>query len=92
MLSLTLPRRSWATANVSYGSGFLNGDGPAHLPAHTTFDLALGKSMGENWSVALTALNAGNRRYLVDNSNTFGGTHYIDAREISVEVRWRFHY
>ena len=92
VLSLTLPRRSWATANVSYGSGFLNGDGPAHLPAHTTFDVALGKSMGENWSVALTALNAGNRRYLVDNSNTFGGTHSIDPREISAEVRWRFHY
>ncbi|PYV26447.1 MAG: TonB-dependent receptor [Acidobacteria bacterium] len=92
VLSLTLPRRSWATANVSYGSGFLNGDGPAHLPAHTTFDVALGKSMGENWSVALTSLNASNRRYLVDNSNTFGGTHYVDPREISVEVRWRFHY
>ena len=28
----------------------------------------------------------------VDNSNTFGGTHYVDPREISVEVRWRFHY
>ena len=92
VLSVTLPRRSWATTNVSYGSGFLNGDGPAHLPAHTTFDVALGKSIGENWSVALTALNASNRRYLVDNSNTFGGTHYVDPREISVEVRWRFHY
>jgi outer membrane receptor protein involved in Fe transport len=92
VLSLNLPRRAWATTTVSYGSGFLDGDGPDHLPAHTTFDLELGKSVGENWSVAVSALNVSNRRYLVDSANTFGGTHYVNPREISVELRYRFHY
>ncbi|HEV2495267.1 MAG TPA: TonB-dependent receptor [Terriglobia bacterium] len=92
VLSLALPRWAWATTAIQYGSGFVNGNGPEHLPAHTTFDLSLGKAFGESWSVAVSALNAGNRRYLVDNSNTFGGTHYVDPRQISVEVRYRFHY
>ncbi len=92
VLSLTLPRRAWVTTSVAYGSGFLDGDGPSHLPAHTTFDISLGKSFGENWSFALTALNAANRRYLIDNSNTFGGTHYADPRQVYVELRYRFHY
>ena len=92
VVSLTLPRRSWAATNISYGSGFLDGDGPGHLPAHTTFDVSLGKSIREGWSIAVSALNAGNRRFLVDNSNTFGGTHYAHPRQISVELRYRFHY
>jgi outer membrane receptor protein involved in Fe transport len=87
-----LPGRAWATANVAYGSGFLNGDGPAHLPPHTTVGLSLGKSLGENWSLALNALNVANRRYLLDNSNTFGGTHYAYPREVYIEMRYRFHF
>ena len=46
VLSLNLPRRAWATTTVSYGSGFLDGDGPDHLPAHTTFDLGTGEVGG----------------------------------------------
>jgi outer membrane receptor protein involved in Fe transport len=92
VLLLTLPRRAWAATSISYGSGFLNGNGPAHLPAHTTFDISLGKSFGEKWSIGLTGLNLSNRRYLVDNSNTLGGTHSANPREISLEVRYRFHY
>ena len=92
VLSLTLPRHSWAVATTSYGSGFLNGDGPAHLPAHTTFDLSLGKQVGESWSIGVSALNVGNKRYMVDSSNTFGGTHYVNPRELSVELRYRFRY
>lgn len=90
--STTLPWRAWATATMAYGSGFLDGNGPAHLPAHTTFDVEIGKSIGENWSVALAALNAANRRFLLDNSNTFGGTHYVDPRRLAAEVRYQFHY
>jgi outer membrane receptor protein involved in Fe transport len=90
--SWTLPHRAWATLVVARGSGFLNGDGPQHLPAHTTADASLGKSFGEKWSVALTALNVGNRRYLTDNSNTFGGTHYANPREFAVELRYHFRY
>ena len=75
-----------------YGSGFLDGDGPSHLPGHTTFDFSLGKSFGESWSIQATALNLGNLLYLVDSANTFGGTHYNYPRELSVGVRYRFKY
>ena len=77
---------------MNYGSGFLDGEGPEHLPSHTTYDLALGKSFGENWSVRVTGLNLGNHHYLLDNSNTFGGTHFANPREISVQVKYRFRY
>jgi hypothetical protein len=33
-----------------------------------------------------------NNHYLLDNSNTFGGTHYVNPREVMVEVRYRFKY
>jgi outer membrane cobalamin receptor len=89
---VTLPWRSWISSSVSYGSGFLDGNGPAHLPGHTTFSFALGKSFGEKWRVQFTALNAGNRRFLIDNSNTFGGTHFNYPRQFIGEVRYRFHY
>jgi hypothetical protein len=37
-------------------------------------------------------LNLGNNRYLLDNSNTFGGTHFVNPREVIVELRYRFRY
>lgn len=87
-----LPWHSWADAEVAYGSGFLNGDGPTHLGSHTTLDLSLGKSFGDAWSLRLTALNLANSRYLLDNSNTFGGTHYNFPRQFAATVRYRFKY
>jgi outer membrane receptor protein involved in Fe transport len=63
-----------------------------YLPGHTTFDLSLGKSFAEKYSVSVTALNVTNRRVLLDNSVTFGGFHYNDPRQIYVELRYRFHY
>ncbi len=92
VLNVTLPWHAWSTVSVLYGSGFVNGEGPDHLPARTTADFSLGKSFGESWSIAVTALNLANRRYLLDNSNTFGGTHYANPRQLAVEVRYRFHY
>lgn len=89
---ITLPRRSWVAGNVSYGSGFLDGDGPGHLPGHTTLDLALGKSLGEQWSLQTHVLNIANRRYLLDRSNEFAGTHYAPPRQFAIELRYRFHY
>lgn len=89
---LDLPWRTWTSGDVSYGSGFLNGDGPSHLPAHTTFDLSVGKALGESWSLQVSALNLNNNHFLVDNSNTFGGTHFSSPREISLQVKYRFHY
>jgi hypothetical protein len=92
-----LPWHAYASTNVYYGSGFTNGipdtqyPGP-YLPAHATFDISLGKSFGEKYTVSLTALNVANRRVELDNSLTFGGFHYNDPRQIYAEFRYRFHY
>ncbi len=91
-IDLNLPRKAWANGNLYYGSGFTDGEGPSHLPGHTTVDLALGKNFGVRFSVSVTALNAANRRFLLDNSSTFGGMHYFNPREIFVQVRYRFRY
>jgi outer membrane receptor protein involved in Fe transport len=90
--STDLPGHAWVSATVLYGSGFLAGDGPDHLPPHTTFDISLGKNFAERWTAQFTALNLGNNRYLLDESNTFGGTHFVDPRRVSVELRYRFRY
>jgi len=92
VLSLKLPCSFWATPVANFGSGFVNDDGPAHLPPHTTADLAVGRNFGENWSFSLNGTNALNSRYLLDTSNTFGGTHTVNPRQIYIEVRYRFHY
>ncbi len=88
----TLPWKSWVSGAVAYGSGFLNGDGPDHLPSYATFDLALGRSFGERWAVKLTGTNLFNAHYFVDLSNTFGGSHFGAPRMVSVQVKYRFHY
>jgi outer membrane receptor protein involved in Fe transport len=93
--NLALPWRAWADFNLNYGSGFLNGEGdedPTHLPPHTTIDLSLGKSFGEKWSVRLTGLNLANHHYLLDNANSFGGTHFANPRELSIQLKYRFRY
>jgi hypothetical protein len=92
-----LPWHSFAATNIYYGSGFTNGMPDAqypgsYLPSHTTFDIALGKSFGEKYSVSVDAVNVANRRVLLDNSLTFGGFHYNDPRQIYAEIRYRFHY
>jgi outer membrane receptor protein involved in Fe transport len=90
--NVTLPWKSSADFNLNYGSGFLDGDGPAHLPSHTTFDLALAKSFGEKLTLRLTGLNLSNDHYMLDNSNTFGGTHFVNPRQISAQLVYRFRY
>jgi outer membrane receptor protein involved in Fe transport len=90
--SITAPRKLLVSTVVSFGSGFLDGDGPQHLPAHTTFDVSVGRSLGERLSVRVTATNVTNATYLLDNSNTFGGTHFAYPREVGVQVKYRFHY
>ena len=94
---LTLPHRSFASTNIYYGSGFSNAfvGQPypgGHLPQHTTFDLSVGKDFGERVSASLNALNVTNRRVELDNSQTFGGFHWNNPREIYAELRYRFHY
>lgn len=91
--NLKLPWHSYAFTDMYYGSSFSNGTPPpGHLSPHTTFDLSLGKSFGERFSVSVSALNVANRRVLLDNSFTFGGTHFLHPREIIAQVRYRFHY
>jgi len=90
--NLTLPLKSSADFNLTYGSGFLDGDGPGHLPSHTTFNLALAKSFWENLTLRLTGLNLSNDHYMLDNSNTFGGTHFVNPRQISAQLQYRFRY
>ncbi len=96
----SLPWQSYASTNVYYGSGFTNGlfgtpqaqyPGP-YLPSHTTFDVSLGKSFAEKYTVSVTALNVANRRVDLDTSQTFGGFHWNNPREIYGEFRYRFKY
>ena len=95
-----LPWQTYFGTNVYYGSGFTNGlfgapnaqyPGP-YLPGHATFDLSLGKSFREKYSISLTALNVADKRVQLDNSLTFGGFHWNEPREIYAEFRYRFHY
>src|SRR6266852_5427157 len=89
----TLPWRAYFSTDVYYASGFTNGDPPpSHLQPHTTFDLSLGKQFGERFSLNVQTINVANRRVLLDNSFTFGGTHFLNPREIFVQLRYRFHY
>jgi outer membrane receptor protein involved in Fe transport len=87
-----LPWAMWTSGNLNFGSGFLNGDGPGHLPTHTTFDFSVGKNIGERLSLTFTAVNVSDNRYLLDTSNTFGGTHFVEPRQFIGSLRWRFHY
>jgi TonB dependent receptor/Carboxypeptidase regulatory-like domain/TonB-dependent Receptor Plug Domain len=95
-----LPARTWFSANVYYGSGFVNGlqdsgIGPyqgAYLPAHTTFDVSAGHSFGERWKVSASMVNVTNHRVLLDNSVTIGGFHYNDPRMVTGELRYRFRF
>jgi outer membrane receptor protein involved in Fe transport len=87
-----LPQRIWFSSNLSFGSGFLNGDGPGHLPAYATVDVAAGRSFGENWSAKITATNLTDKRYFIDLSNSFGGSHVSDPRIVALQIKYRFHY
>jgi hypothetical protein len=91
----TLPWRAYASTDVYYASGFSNSNPSIpgdHLQPHTTFDLSLGKQFSDKFSVNLQSINVANRRVLLDNSFTFGGTHYLNPRELFVQLRYRFHY
>jgi len=91
----SLPWRVYFSTDVYYASGFSNGNSSipgTHLQPHTTFDLTLGKEFGERFSANVQAINVANRRVLLDNSFTFGGTHFLNPREMFVQLRYRFHY
>lgn len=92
-----LPWRAYASTNIYYGSGFSNAfpGQPypgGHLVPHTTFDLSLGKDFAERFSASVNLLNVANRRVELDNSQTFGGFHWNNPREVYGELRYRFHF
>jgi len=94
--NVNLPRSIYASTDIYYGSGFTNGNAvppePDHLPGHTTFDVTVGKNFDERFSIGVRGINVANPRVLLDYSLTFGGTHYMNPREILVQLRYRFHY
>src|SRR5262249_53726387 len=63
--NVALPWRATADFSVNYGSGFLDGDGPGHLPSHTAFDVAVSKSFGEKLLLGITGLNLSNNHYML---------------------------
>ncbi len=90
--SVTAPHGLSFGSTVFYGSGFPDDDSGTYLPGHTTLDLAVGKDVSKSLTVTVNALNITNRHVLIDNSVTFGGTHYNNPREVYVEARYRFRY
>ncbi|HXM99848.1 MAG TPA: TonB-dependent receptor [Candidatus Dormibacteraeota bacterium] len=93
--SYDFPWHTSLSTDVYYASGFSNGDATIpgdHLQPHTTFDLSVSKQFGEKFSIAIHGINVANRRILLDNSAAFGGTHFLNPRELYAQVRYRFHY
>jgi len=65
-VNVQVPHEPWASASAEFGSGFLEGDGPEHKPAHTVFNLQGGKSFGHQWTLVASALNVADHRFLLD--------------------------
>ena len=89
---LNLPGAAWLSGSVTYGSGFLRGNGPAHMPRHTTLDVAAGTDLGRNVQLRYSALNVTNALFLTGFENSFAGTHYANPREITGQIKIKFHY
>jgi outer membrane receptor protein involved in Fe transport len=89
---LQMPWRANLSANVVYGSGVLAGDGPNHLPGHTTADAYISKALGDHLQLGATVLNLANSRFPFDVSSSFAGSHFNNPREIYGSLRYRFHF
>jgi outer membrane receptor protein involved in Fe transport len=92
--NFSLSYRLIAGGNLYFGSGFTDGssDVRALLEKHTTFDLSVGRPVREKLTLSVTLLNLTNRRFLLDNSAIFGGTHYADPRQVYLQLKYLFHY
>ena len=89
---VTLPWHAWMNANYVFGSGFLDGDGPQHLPPHHSADISIGKSLGERLELTVSALNISNSRFLYGRDSSFAGTHFNEPRQFIASVRYRFRF
>jgi hypothetical protein len=88
-----LPWKTFVSMNLTYGSGFANGDsGPSHLPSHAELDISVGHDFLPNLTASLSALNLANKHLLIDNSLTFGGVHYNDPLQVYAQLRYGFSY
>src|SRR4029079_4514060 len=83
-----LPGGTWVAGTVTHGSGVPHGDGPKHLPRHTSADVSFGKDFGKRLGLRATALNVTNAVFLTGLNNSFAGTHYTSPREVTVQIRW----
>jgi len=90
--TVDLPRGFWVSGTVLVGSGFLLGDGPDHLAAHTTADLAAGVTIHTRLGLRLSATNIANSDYFTGLNNAFAGTHYGAPRQVSAQLTYKFHY
>jgi hypothetical protein len=86
------PGRLVVGANLYYGSGFANGNGSDHLPGHAQFDGTAGFQLRPDLLLSVTALNLFDESVLIDNSETFGGTHWSRPREVYVSFHVRVHH
>ena len=80
------PRRS------NTGPGFSKATGRPTSRRTPIVSLQGSKAFGKQWTVIVTALNVGDTHFLLDESNTFGGTHFNSPRQVAAGVRYRFHY
>lgn len=64
----------------------------SHLPGRFRFDVSIMKNIGKSWTVSLNSWNVLNSSYLLDNSPSLGGVHWVTPRQVWVELRYRFHY
>ena len=90
-VNVEFPHEAWPSGSIEYGSGFLEGDGPEHKPAHMVVSLQGDKAFGRQWSRDVGLQRRG-ERVLLDESNTFGGTHFNLPRQISAGMGYRFRY
>jgi TonB dependent receptor/Carboxypeptidase regulatory-like domain len=93
-VNASLPWRYFASAELYVGSGFASGATPpaSHQPSHAELNLSVGRHISDDLSVSLTALNVFNKHLLIDNSLTFGGTHWNNPFEIYAALNYKFHY
>lgn len=79
----------FATVQTEYGTGYpvQFQSGPARLPAHLTFDLAVGREAQKGrLGFALTAQNITNRKYVLKLNNGFNTTQWAPGAALQVKI------
>ena len=82
--------RCWFHARIQYGSGFIEDEGPGHLPPHTTGDVSAGVTLTKHLEAALDVQNVTNNVYLINLSSEFNGTHWARPRYVAGRLRVTF--